>query len=856
MKLDIQDLKDRVEVLEGTTIASINSQISAIHTSIADLIEMDKFLGEYINDLEITSADLQKQISAIYDEIEKVRTEHSNDNHVIEQELINELNVAKEALEKELSVINSTILKLQSADSACDKAIAELHEYVDKKLVAMSDWASATFSTLEQYEQTQAEVAAIRVMIEALEEELTVAFSTNLSNSISELEDSMKQWVNENLTGYYSIAYIDVQLNLLNDAIDDNNASHRDDVEALSLKIETMRSDIISSYASAISDAIFNNNGVINAKIAAEISSINERIDCEIDAIKMKIQGIENRLDGMSSQISELMSRIQSISYIPRYDDGKATVEFYSKTSRVEFDFELSPKETIQDLSEMWDQVLNVKAIYTQTRSISLIDMQILTFACDSDKGIITITVSGENLSDDFFAGNQTASARLAITDGNISVTSDYIPMIAESVTSDKLGIVPNNEIWYTTLDGEVQHFAEEVEFYDEDDNSVSVSNFGANIVSNTYKNGKGVVVFDGDVTKVTKVISSSLASIRLPDSVVEICNEAFSHYYTNPALLSVTLGNGLEYIGDRAFASCDFSSITLPSGLKYIGDSAFYNCDNLKEITLPESVDFIGECVFFSCESLKTLKGKFAINGGKALVANNTLIHVVPDAELTYFNVPEGVTIIGRNVFRSDFPRLSTVSIPESLTRVHDSAFYMCESLTAISLPESLVYIGDYAFCHCAFTNIELPDNLTYIGDSAFSCCRNLLNITIPGVGFLGNDTFYDCTSLVNVIIQEGVKEIGGSAFQGCKSLKSVTLPGSIKNIGVFDSSPVFDGCTSLSTILCKALVPPGIYSGDGFYLGGSVGMSIFVPSESLQKYKTSYVWANYADKIYGYSF
>ena len=103
IKLDIQDLKDRVEVLEGTTIASINSQISAIHTSIADLIEMDKFLGEYINDLEITSADLQKQISAIYDEIEKVRTEHSNDNHVIEQELINELNVAKEALEKEVN---------------------------------------------------------------------------------------------------------------------------------------------------------------------------------------------------------------------------------------------------------------------------------------------------------------------------------------------------------------------------------------------------------------------------------------------------------------------------------------------------------------------------------------------------------------------------------------------------------------------------------------------------------------------------------------------------------------------------------------------------------------------------------
>ena len=56
-----------------------------------------------------------------------------------------------------------------------------------------------------------------------------------------------------------------------------------------------------------------------------------------------------------------------------------------------------------------------------------------------------------------------------------------------------------NNEIWYTSTDGEI------IEPYSGwyNDNADALTTFGVNIVSNTYKDGKGVITFSGDVTEI-----------------------------------------------------------------------------------------------------------------------------------------------------------------------------------------------------------------------------------------------------------------------------------------------------------------------------------------------------------------
>lgn len=74
MKLDIQDSKDRLDVLEGITITTINEQITAINSSITDLQEMDETLDGYINTLETTAADLMKRLKIYCIQEEKTVT--------------------------------------------------------------------------------------------------------------------------------------------------------------------------------------------------------------------------------------------------------------------------------------------------------------------------------------------------------------------------------------------------------------------------------------------------------------------------------------------------------------------------------------------------------------------------------------------------------------------------------------------------------------------------------------------------------------------------------------------------------------------------------------------------------------
>ena len=85
-----------------------------------------------------------------------------------------------------------------------------------------------------------------------------------------------------------------------------------------------------------------------------------------------------------------------------------------------------------------------------------------------------------------------------------------------------------------------------------------NVDVFGANILSNTYRNGKGVITFDGEVTSIGNsafgIFCSNLTSITIPDSVTEIEDSAF---YNCSSLTSVTIPNSVTEIGHAAFGHC-----------------------------------------------------------------------------------------------------------------------------------------------------------------------------------------------------------------------------------------------------------------------------------------------------------
>lgn len=117
-----------------------------------------------------------------------------------------------------------------------------------------------------------------------------------------------------------------------------------------------------------------------------------------------------------------------------------------------------------------------------------------------------------------------------------------------------------DNEIWYTSSDGNVV-------------TPNATNGFGANIVSNTYENDKGILSFDNDVTSIggwAFYNCSSLTSIAIPNSVTIISLDAFS---SCSSLTSVTIGNSVTSIEGRAFHYCsNLNSIT------YEGTQAQWN--------------------------------------------------------------------------------------------------------------------------------------------------------------------------------------------------------------------------------------------------------------------------------------
>ena len=382
--------------------------------------------------------------------------------------------------------------------------------------------------------------------------------------------------------------------------------------------------------------------------------------------------------------------------------------------------------------------------------------------------------------------------------------------------------VIPNNQIWYTngsTTEPTQPYLAD---------------GFGATIVSNTYDAEKEcwVITFDGDVTSIGEYAfrqCSSLTSITIPDSVTSIGSQAFSDC---SSLTNITIGDSVTSIANEAFA----------------------HCRRLASVTIPDSVTEIRDHVFWGCSGLAEFKGKFASEDGRCLILNGVLNSFAP-AGLTGYSILDSVTEIG-------------------------FAFYGCQSLTSVTIPNSVTKIGEWAFRECTnLTSITIGDSVTSIGYGAFSGCSSLTEFkgkfasddgryliidgvlhsfapaglseyTIPdGVTYIGDYAFLWCTNLTSITIPDSVTSIGNSAFSGCSSLTGITIPDSVTYIGDY----AFYNCRSLTSVYCKPTTPP---TGGYMFNTDASGRKIYVPRASVEAYKSAEYWSDYASDIIAYDF
>lgn len=208
------------------------------------------------------------------------------------------------------------------------------------------------------------------------------------------------------------------------------------------------------------------------------------------------------------------------------------------------------------------------------------------------------------------------------------------------------------------------------------------------------------------------------------------------------------------------------------------------------------------------------------------------------------------GVPVTGIYGFEN-CTELTSITLPDTITKIADNTFLNCTSLETINIPESVKRVGYDAFegtpwlenkrkesplvivnsvlvdGHKCEGEVVIPDNVTSIADRAFMNTEKVESISFPeSVEYIGRQAFYNTGWLnklsaenelviVNgfllsanncgedLVIPDNVKSVTGHTADYHETLKSITIPESVKHIGpaAFYCCPELESVTILST-------------------------------------------------------
>ena len=862
-----KDLKDMIKSLEGTAG------------------DLQKAIAENGMKIEAVNADLAKALDELRNTDTKDKEEVMAALTAAKAEIIARLDAMKTEAEKKLEAVNGTIAALQEKDTQLEKKISDLKDYADnvlaeakehadKGIAGAKDWALATFSTLESQKAIEEDIASIKGSVEGLkasvadlEKRLTEKFSKDLEtavagldskiseqvtaltaaytnaistakteietaytaaikSAIENLEASLKDWVNETLTGYSTVAateagiaalkddlegqlsgqkaYLEGLLTSLSNDMTKNNAelkklvdanakaieANKKAIEESAKKITQLESDLAAAkteiktaYEKAISDAVSASEGKLTKEISDRIAEVNKSIDDKVtkvqnavDALTVKVADLEKSVQAISNDLNTLKNsvkdledrlnaRIQSISYIPTYTDRVEEV-YYTFTNRnINYVKDLALQFEVmphEAAQKVTVEQVSGQAAYPQTRAGSLTSFEVKSVSGDAD-GILTVVIDPVKfLNNNHYNSNYGTMGKAAV---RVAVSDSKT---GGSIASEYISVDPKMyDIYmsYTTTTG----------------NELKRDCY--TVTDNDNKKVKTVSSRNSETGEWTMSVPYGPSS---GEKAGKIDFRMWYDYYMGDIRV---LDNSLEKISFKW---------VYPYYFLKDATRMFFNCTNLKEADLSglasDNVTSMEE-MFIGCTKLEVVN---LWNTHKA-------------------NFMENVTKT-QKMFQG-CSRLNKLTLPRKVkTEKLESMFYMfdgCSSLTALDLSAwNLNNVKDMEslFKNCSgLTSVALPKvtskKIQYM-QRMFSGCSSLTSIDLSGwnvenVTEMG-DLFYGCSNLKALDLSgwtpRSLTKIS-RMFLNCTSLENINLSGwNLENMT--EIQYMFSGCTSLKTV------------------------------------------------------
>lgn len=386
----INSLEQRISELEDTRIPSIDEQVTSIKKTIIDLDKTDSRLQEYISSLEEKSSALEKELGktntalteaqkTLREEMAADKSELSENVDAAKSDVIAQLEAYKTLANEQIKTLDSAIDTLKIKDNELQQKITDLQAYVNSENNKMTDWATGTFATIEQQNVMAEIVASIKTQLETvntytmnmdvrltnkteelskslssldestkqqiseltahcnssistLKSELTESYTKLVALEISKLETSMQSWVNDKLSGYYTIEETDAKLSAMQSELNDRISSEKAYLVSLITNLETTTNKKISTNASLITSLRNDLSGVQQnvaenaGKLADDAIIISQNTQAisrnsqkiadntkDISAIQKLVETNQGLISDNAAKINEMQSLLKTL---------------------------------------------------------------------------------------------------------------------------------------------------------------------------------------------------------------------------------------------------------------------------------------------------------------------------------------------------------------------------------------------------------------------------------------------------------------------------------------------------------------------------------------------------------------
>ena len=217
---------------------------------------------------------------------------------------------------------------------------------------------------------------------------------------------------------------------------------------------------------------------------------------------------------------------------------------------------------------------------------------------------------------------------------------------------------------------------------------------------------------------------------------------------------------------------------------------------------------------------------------------------YTVIDPDAKTCKTKEGEFASAGNTFEGDLiipSKVNDGSEEYSVVSIGYRSFYYCKGITSVTLPETLTTIENSAFIGCSgITSLSLSPNLISIGESAFGQCKGLTTVEFPpSLTTIEYGAFNQCEAITSAILPESLTSLGSSAFGSCMGIKNIYIPASLASLANW----TFTHSNEVTSITYAASVPYEMIE-NNFHENAYESAILYAPNASIADIQATPYW------------